>query len=64
MNLRVKELETTENELRSKLKMKSTEIKKLEDEMKSMMDKYFQLKPKRNLIIDEPISQKSEDEVT
>ena len=63
VNLRVKELETTVDELHSELKMKSKAIEKLKSERKSMMDKCVQLKAKRNLIEDEPISQNNRHKV-
>ena len=62
VNFRVKELETTVNELHSELEMKSKAIEQLKNETKSVMDKCVQLKAKRNLIQDEPISQKNEHE--
>ena len=63
VSMKVKELETIEDELRSKLEVKSKEIEKLENENKSVLDKYVQLKAKHNLIEDEPISQENEREV-
>ena len=59
----VKELETIADELDSKLEMKLKEIEKLENEVKSVTDKYIQLKAKPNLIGDDPITQSNENKV-
>ena len=49
VDVRVKELETTVDEVQSKLTMKLTEMEKLKNENKSLTTKYVQLKSKLNL---------------
>ena len=49
VDVRVKELETTIDELRSELAVKSTEMDKLRNEHKSLTNKYVQLKRKLNV---------------
>ena len=49
VDVRVKELETTVDEVQSKLVMKLTEMEKLKNENKSLTTKYVQLKSKLNL---------------
>ena len=60
VEVKVKQLETIADELDSKRKMKLKEMENLENEIKSVKDKYIQLKARPNLIEDKPISQSSE----
>ena len=60
VEVKVKQLETIVDELDSKREMKLKEIENLENEIKSMTDKYIQLKSRPNLIEDKPISESSE----
>ena len=60
---KIKELETIAVELESKLEIKLKEKEKLENEMKSVMDRYIQLKAKPNLIEDKTIPQNIENKV-
>ena len=49
VDVRVKELETTIDELQSELAVRSTEMDKLRNEKKSLTNKYVQLKRKLNV---------------
>ena len=60
---KIKELETIADELGSKLEITLKEIEKLENEMKSVMDRYIQLKAKPNLIEDKTIPHNIENKV-
>ena len=48
-SIKMKELETIVDDLRSELEVKSKDMDTLKNEKKSVMDKYVQLKRKHNL---------------
>ena len=54
VDVRVKELETVVDELRSELEVKSREMDKLKNENKTLTNKYVQLKRKLNVNEDDP----------
>ena len=54
VDVRVKELETAVDELRSELAVKSTEMDKLKNENKTLTNKYVQLKRKLNVTEEDP----------